>query len=127
MQTSIGAELSLAVDDIPGMTLTHAGPGSTSTTARVVSTWPTWTLAVSDAGADTPGHMDGASHSLEQSLRVRSEGQPFVSLTGTDQVLSTGGLVDTRPVDFAQGLAADEDVFADDAYSLTARFSVTAQ
>lgn len=126
---AIGSELSLAVAAPAVMTMTHSTPGTASSLVTVVSTSPSWTLSIRDAGS-SPGLMDkvtgtgpGAlSNPLEWSLNGSGT---FANLTASPATVKTGAFVGTALVDFRQSIATSEAVNAADTYNLTATYTVT--
>lgn len=127
---AVGSELSLSVAAPSAMTMTHATPGSTSSTVTVTSTALSWTLSIRDAGATTPGYMDRVTGTGPAGLanplqwKLGSSGT-YNNLSATAATITTGSLVQAVQVDFRQTLGASEAVTATDTYGLTATYTVT--
>jgi hypothetical protein len=126
----VGTELSLSVAAPAAMTFTPSTDGTASSLVSVVSTQPSWTLSIRDAGGTTPGFLDkvlpSAGGSLSSPLEWRlSGGSTWNALSGTAATVTTGSLVQSQVVEYRQQVDAAEDVAAGDTYSLVATYTVT--
>lgn len=131
----VGSELSVSTTAAAAMTLTHATPGSSSTTVTVTSTLPTWALTVSDASATTPGKMDkvdcvtrvllggSLTNALAWSAPVEGTSGSLSATPAT--VKSNGALVGSVAVNFTQSLAAGDGAASGSCYELTATWTAT--
>ncbi|MFL5907564.1 MAG: hypothetical protein ACJ75Z_08215 [Solirubrobacterales bacterium] len=125
-------------------------PGQTNTSVGLVtvtSTTPSWTLSVKDSSTGYPsghtvGHMaklngtgtcsliGGFAPSLSQlnsplSWDATATGGSSGTLTGTNQTVKNGSLVEAIPVTYSQPVSASEDLSTGDCYRVVVTYTVS--
>jgi hypothetical protein len=125
---AVGSEVAITAATPSVMTLSHAGPGTSSSVVTVTTTQPSWTLSIADqnTGANS-GHMLktlGATP-LANPLQWSADGVTFQPLSGAPATVGTGALVGVKTVYFSQPLGSLEDVSVGDSYTLTIAYTVS--
>lgn len=125
-------------------------PGQTNTSvanAIVTSTAVSWTLSIKDnTGAAYPaghtaGHMDklsgtgptcsavgsfaGTLSELDSALSWSATGGNSGTLTGSNQTVKTGSLIQTVPITYSQPIGASEAVAANDCYRVVITYTAS--
>ena len=143
----VGSGLSLSVGTPSALTLF---PGQTNTSAAsvvVTSTSLSWTLSIKDNTAaaypsgHTAGHMNelsstgpacsaigsfaGTLSELASPLSWNATGGNSGTLTGTNQTIKTGSLIETVPVTYSQPIGASEAVTANDCYRVVVTYTAS--
>lgn len=132
---SVLPELSLAVSTPPTpMTFSPSVNGTAATVLAITSTG-SWTLAVKDASATTPGKMDkvtcattttlGGSLATALAWNDPGAGGTTGSVSGADQTVATGSLISARTITYTQDIGASESVSAADCYWIQLTYTLT--